>query len=103
VRCRIVRQLLKKHGFVRRLAQKKKSFKQHPERNPQFENITALKAKYLAANQPVLSMGTKKKEMLGNSYRNGKLYTRETIEGWIMISPATARERLCRMACTILA
>jgi len=80
VSCRIVRQLLKKHGFVSRQAQKKKSFKQHPERNPQFENITALKAMYLAAGQPVLSMDTKKKEMLGNFYRNGKLYTRETIE-----------------------
>ena len=77
---RIVRQLLKKHGFVSRQAQKKKSFKQHPDRNPQFENITALKAKYLAAGQPVLSMDTKKKEMLGNFYRNGKLYTRETLE-----------------------
>ena len=77
---RIVRQLLKKHGFVSRQAQKKKSFKQHPDRNPQFENITALKAGYLAAGQPVLSMDTKKKEMLGNFYRNGKLYTRETLE-----------------------
>ncbi|MFZ4537209.1 ISAzo13-like element transposase-related protein [Propionivibrio sp.] len=48
--------------------------------NPQFENITALKARYLAANQPVLSMDTKKKELLGNFYRSGKLYTRETIE-----------------------
>jgi hypothetical protein len=80
VSCRIVRQLLKKHGFVSRQAQKKKSFKQHPERNPQFENITALKTKYLAAGQPVLSMDTKKKEMLGNFYRSGKLYTQETIE-----------------------
>ncbi len=80
--CRIVCQLLKQHGFVRRQAQKKKSFKQHPERNPQFENITALKATYLAAGQPVLSMDTKKKEMLGNFYRDGKLYTRETLTVW---------------------
>jgi hypothetical protein len=77
---RIVRQLLKKHGFVCRQAQKKKSFKQHPDRNPQFENITTLKARYLAACQPVISMDTKKKEMLGNFYRSGKLYTRETLE-----------------------
>jgi len=82
VSCRIVRQLLEKHGFVSRQAQKKKSFKQHPERNPQFENITALKAAYLAAGQPVLSMDTKKKEMLGNFYRSGKLYTRETLAVW---------------------
>ena len=80
VSCRIVRQLLKKHGFVSRQAQKKKSFKQHPDRNPQFENITALKAKYLAAGQPVISVDTKKKEMLGNFYRKGKLYTKEALK-----------------------
>jgi hypothetical protein len=82
VSCRIVRQLFKHHGFVRRQAQKKKSFKQHPERNSQFENITALKAKYLAAGQPVLSMDTKKKERLGHFYRSGKLYTREALAVW---------------------
>jgi hypothetical protein len=72
--------LLKKNKFVRRQAQKKKSFKQHPDRNPQFENITKLKAEYLARNQPVISMDTKKKEMIGNFYREGKLYTREIVE-----------------------
>ncbi|MBL8408638.1 MAG: ISAzo13 family transposase [Candidatus Accumulibacter sp.] len=72
--------LLKKNKFVRRQAQKKKSFKQHPDRNPQFENITKLKAEYLARKQPVISMDTKKKEMIGNFYREGKLYTREIVE-----------------------
>jgi hypothetical protein len=54
-------QLLKTHDFVSRQAQKKKSFKQHPDRNPQFENITKLKAAYLKNGQPVISMDTKKK------------------------------------------
>ncbi len=72
--------LLKKHDFVRRQSQKKKSFKQHPDRNPQFEHITKLKAEYLALGQPVISMDTKKKELIGNFYRAGKLYARETIE-----------------------
>jgi Rhodopirellula transposase DDE domain len=73
-------QLLKKHQFVRCQAQKKKSFKQHPDRNPQFENITKIKAEYLKNGQPVISMDTKKKEMIGNFYRDGKLYTREVVE-----------------------
>ena len=77
---RVVRQLLKQHGFVRRLAQKRRALKQHPERNAQFERIAALKAEYLAAGQPVVSIDTKKKELLGNFYRDGKLYTRQTIE-----------------------
>jgi hypothetical protein len=75
----IVCKLLKKNDLKRRQSQKKKSFKQHPDRNPQFKNITRLKAEYLAKGQPVLSMDTKKKEMIGNFYRNGKLYTREPI------------------------
>jgi hypothetical protein len=76
---RIARQLLKRHDFVRRQSQKKKSFKQHPSRNAQFERIAELKQQYLAADWPVISVDTKKKELLGNFYRNGKLYTRETI------------------------
>jgi hypothetical protein len=77
---RIVRQLLKKHGFVKRKALKKKSFKQSPDRNTQFEHIAALKEQYLKAGQVVLSIDTKKKELLGNFYRDGRLYTQETIE-----------------------
>ena len=57
----IVCKLLKKHRFVSRQAQKKKSFKQHPDRNPQFENIKILKETYLAQGHPVISMDTKKK------------------------------------------
>ena len=77
---RVVRQLLKRHGFVRRQSQKKKSLKTHPERNAQFERIRQLKGQYLAGGQPVVSIDTKKKEMLGNFYRDGKLHTRQTIE-----------------------
>ena len=76
---RIVGQLLKRHGFVRRQAQKKKTFKQHPDRHAQFERIAELKHQYLTADWPVISIDTKKKELLGNFYRNGKLYTRDII------------------------
>ena len=77
---RVVRQLLKQHGFVRRVAQKRRSLKQHPDRHAQFERIAELKAQYLAAGRPVISIDTKKKELLGNFYRDGKLYTRQTVE-----------------------
>jgi hypothetical protein len=78
---RVVKQLLKKHGYVKRKARKVKAMgPRHPDRNAQFENIARLKEEYLAAGQPVLSMDTKKKELLGNFYRDGKLYTQEAIE-----------------------
>jgi len=77
---RIVRKLMRRHDFRLRQSQKKKTFKQHPERNKQFENIKKLKAEYLEAAQPAISIDTKKKELLGNFYRDGKLYTQKTIE-----------------------
>lgn len=51
-----------------------------PHRNEQFENIAALKAQYQAAGNPIISVDTKKKEYLGNFYRDGTLYTTDVIE-----------------------
>lgn len=76
----VVRQLLKKHDYRRRKAQKKCTMKKDiPNRNAQFENIARLTAEYQAAGNPILSMDTKKKEHLGNFYREGHLYTLETL------------------------
>lgn len=77
----IVRQLLRKHGYRLRKAQKRKSMKNKvPDRNEQFDNILRLKAEYMASGNPVISMDTKKKEHLGNFYREGRLYTLEELE-----------------------
>lgn len=48
-------------------------------RNEQFEHIAHLKAQYEASDNPILSMDTKKKEYLGNFYREGRLYTQEEV------------------------
>ena len=78
---RVVKQLLKKHGYVKRKARKTEAMgPRHPDRDAQFQNITRLKEEFFQAGQPVLSIDTKKKELLGNFYRDGKLYTQETIE-----------------------
>ena len=77
----VVKQLLRRHGYVKRKAQKVKAMgPRHPDRNAQFENIARLKQAYQEAGQPVVSMDAKKKELLGNFYRDGKLYTQEVIE-----------------------
>ena len=44
---------------------------QHADRNAQFERIAELKEQYLNAGHPVISIDTKKKEMLGNFHRDG--------------------------------
>ena len=56
----IARQLMKDNGFVLRQSQKKKSYRQHPNRQQQFEHIRQLKMKYIAENNPVISIDTKK-------------------------------------------
>ena len=76
----VVRQLLKKHDYRRRKAQKKVGFKQDIEnRNEQFKNITQLKTKYSEAANPIISLDSKKKEYIGNLYRDGQLYTLEEL------------------------
>jgi hypothetical protein len=76
----IVSLLLRKYGYRRRKALKKKTMgPRNPNRNAQFENIARLKKEYLKAGLPVISMDTKKKELLGDFYRDGKIDTQETI------------------------
>jgi hypothetical protein len=76
----VVSQLLRKHGYRKRKALKKKSMGHHRDRNAQFEKITRLKKKYLNAGLPVISIDTKKKELLGDFYRDGQIDAQETIE-----------------------
>jgi hypothetical protein len=49
-------------------------------RDTQFQRIAELKAAYEAQGYPVISVDTKKKELIGNLFREGKLYTTEAIE-----------------------
>ncbi len=72
----VVKQLLKRHGYVTRKAQKSKAMGSHPDRNRQFENIARLKQEYLGSDNPIVSMDTKKKELIGNFYRAGRLLTK---------------------------
>ena len=71
--------LLRRFGFGRRKAQKKASAKRHPQQDRQFRNIARLRAQYGDSPNPIISVDTKKKEFVGNLFREGRLYTRETI------------------------
>jgi hypothetical protein len=76
----IVKKLLKKHGYVKRKPLKKKAGGGHLNRNAQFVRISELRKYYESEGNPVISVDTKKKELIGNLSRNGKIYTTETIE-----------------------
>ena len=75
-----VRKLLKKHGLGQRKARKKKALGNHPDRDAQFQNLAKLKAAYLDAGDPVVSMDTKKKELVGNFSREGQTLTQEPVD-----------------------
>ena len=74
-----VAQLFEQEGYGQRQAQKATAMGKHADRDAQFQRIAELKQEYLASPDPVLSLDTKKKELLGNFYRDGRLYTRETV------------------------
>ena len=57
----VVKQLLKKHGFVERKMQKAVTMKDCKDRNEQFEKIHELKEEYLKSKNPIISIDVKKK------------------------------------------
>jgi hypothetical protein len=58
----VVDQLLEKHNYRRRQAFKTEAGKSVPQRDEQFQNITALKQAYHEQGNPVMSMDVKKKK-----------------------------------------
>lgn len=77
---RVIRRLLRQLQVGRRTARKKKTMGHHPDRNAQFENIARLRREYQDAGDPIISIDTKKKELLGNYHRPGQTYTAQTVE-----------------------
>jgi len=77
---RTIRRLLREFHVGRRTARKKKTMGHHPGRNSQFDNIARLRGEYLDTGDPVISIDTKKKELLGNFYRPGQTFTQQTVE-----------------------
>ena len=77
---RTIRRALRQLKLGRRTARKKKSMGHHPDRDAQFRNIARLRGEYQAAGDPVVSVDTKKKELLGNFHRPGHTYTQRTVE-----------------------
>jgi Rhodopirellula transposase DDE domain len=65
-----VRRLLPALGYSRQSNRKADEGSKHPDRNAQFEHINSKVIAAQADGQPVISVDTKKKELIGN-YKNG--------------------------------
>ena len=86
----IVRQLLDTAGYRRRQMLKYLDMGEHPDRNAQFENIARIKDEYRNSGNPILSIDTKKRELLGTFYRDGKVYGRQAVLAWDHDFPSLA-------------
>jgi len=74
----IVEQLLEEHDYHRRKTQKELPLDEHQDRDAQFHNIARLREEYLDSFHPILSIDTKKRELLGTFYRAGTLLGTQT-------------------------
>jgi transposase len=66
----VVADLLYELGYSLQANRKTQEGGSHPDRNAQFEHIHAKVQSYMEARQPVISVDTKKKELVGN-FKNG--------------------------------
>ena len=65
-----VAKLLRVHGYSLQAPNKSVEGAQHPDRNAQFEHINAKAQDCVRCSVPVISVDTKKKELIGN-FKNG--------------------------------
>jgi len=66
----MVSRLLSELGYSLQGNQKRLEGTQHPDRNAQFEHINEIVRRQIEANEPAISVDTKKKELVG-TYKNG--------------------------------
>ena len=78
----VVDQLLDECGFRYRQAQRVKTMGESVDRDAQFEKIGQLKGRYLKAGLPILSLDAKKREILGDYVRPGRVLSRAPLRGW---------------------
>jgi hypothetical protein len=69
---RTVAKLLRKHGYSLQAPNKSVEGTQHPDRNAQFEHINEKAQSCVERGVPVISVDTKKKELIGNFKNTGR-------------------------------
>jgi hypothetical protein len=67
-----VGRLLRTLGYRMHALEKAREGAAHPDRNAQFEHINATATTFMAAGQPVISVDTKKKELVGDFKVGGR-------------------------------
>jgi hypothetical protein len=73
----VVGKLLRDMGYSLQANSKTREGDQHIDRDAQFQYINTQAMAFLAANEPVISVDTKKKELVGNFKNNGREWRRQ--------------------------
>jgi hypothetical protein len=73
----VISRLLKQNGYSLKANAKEQASQQHPDRDQQFEHIQAQRAEHQAERQPVISVDTKKKELVGNFKNPGQIWCQQ--------------------------
>jgi hypothetical protein len=64
--------MLKRMGFTQQSNSRAQEGRQHPERDGQFRHIAARSREYLQSGDPVISVDSKKRELVGNFGQDGR-------------------------------
>jgi transposase len=73
----VVSRLLKDMGFSLKANQRKQVTSRNPERDKQFQYIASQRQPFTGAGLPIISVDTKKKELIGEFRNNGRTWRRE--------------------------
>ena len=77
-----VRRLMREQRYRLRVNRKERSRQRHPERNRQMKHIARQRRAFLRAGFPVISVDTKKKELIGDFRNPGRTWRRAPREVW---------------------
>ena len=94
--------LLHRLGYRLQSPRKRQEGATHPDRNAQFEHINQTADEHLAAGQPVVSVDTKKKELVGNFKNGGREWQPKGTPPAVLVHdfPTDAEARRFRTAST---
>ena len=76
--CQTLRRLLRKWQVRPKSNVKRLHPKPHPERDQQFQHLMAQRHCFAAAGQPIISVDTKKKELVGRFFNRGRRWSRQS-------------------------
>jgi hypothetical protein len=85
-----VGRLLKDLGFSLKSNRKQSTGPPHPDRDRQFRYIARVKKLFVATGHPVISVDSKKKELIGNFKNRGRTWCREAEEVNVYDFPGNA-------------